>query len=242
MKLTLPEAVRLALAQNRILKIARLKVIESEQKKAAAKSSYFPEIKNQSMAGHSTAEGNIEIPAGAFGVIPNAGVVPNRDILINQGNLSFVTSGTTAAQPLTPLIRIRQANRIAASNVAVSRDELKKAENEVALKIHEVYYGILSARLQNLVWGRTRSQLVQFDSTLGFWPLLRLTLKNWLLVLLTLGLYLPFARVATTRLRLEAISVQMLLSPDELVSTLRERADDASGDAAGDLFGFDIGL
>jgi len=105
-----------------------------------------------------------------------------------------------------------------------------------------VVYPYLSARLQNLVWGRTRSRLVQFDSTLGFWPLLRLTLKNWLLVLLTLGLYLPFARVATARLRLEAISVQMLLSPDELVSTLRERADDASGDAAGDLFGFDIGL
>ena len=43
MKLTLSEAVRLALAQNRVLKIARLKVVESEQKKAAAKSSYFPE-------------------------------------------------------------------------------------------------------------------------------------------------------------------------------------------------------
>jgi outer membrane protein TolC len=148
MKLTVSEAVRLALAQNRALKIARLKIVESEQKKAEAKSSYFPEIKNQSMAGRSTAEGNIEIPAGAFGLLPNAGIVPNRDILINQGNLTFVTSGTTAAQPLTPLIRIRQANRIAASTVAVSRDELKKAENEVALKVHEVYYGILIARLQ----------------------------------------------------------------------------------------------
>ena len=81
MKLTLSEAVRLALAQNRVLKIARLKVVESEQKKAAAKSSYFPEIKNQSMAGRSTAEGNIKIPAGAFGVIPNAGLVPTRKTL-----------------------------------------------------------------------------------------------------------------------------------------------------------------
>ena len=97
MKLKLSEAVRLALDQNRALKIARLKVVESEQKKTAAKSNYFPEIKNQSAAGHTTAEGNIEIPAGAFGEIRNAGLVPNRDILINQGSLSFVTSGTTAA-------------------------------------------------------------------------------------------------------------------------------------------------
>src|SRR5207253_5370801 len=39
-------------------------------------------------------------------------------------------------------------NRIAASEIAASRDELKKAENEVALKVHEVYCGILIARLQ----------------------------------------------------------------------------------------------
>ena len=100
----------------------------------------------------------------------------------------------------------------------------------------------LSSRLQNLVWGRTRSRLVEFESALAFWPLLGLTLKNWLLVLVTLGLYLPFAKIATTRLRLEAVSVHTLLPPDELASTLRESADDASGDAAGDLFGIDIGL
>jgi outer membrane protein TolC len=146
-QLTLPEAVRLALAQNRALKIARLKVVEDEHKKAAARSGYFPEIKNQSTAGYTTVESNIEIPAGAFSASPGS-LVPNRDVLINQGNRGFVTSGTTAAQPLTPLIRIHQANRIAASAVAVTRDELKKAENEVALKVHEAYYGILVARLQ----------------------------------------------------------------------------------------------
>ena len=148
LKLKLSEAVRLALAQNRALKIARLKTVENEQKKTAARSSYFPEIKNQSTVAHTTAQQNIEIPAGAFGMIPNIANVPNRDILINQGNQTFVASGTTAVQPLTPLIRIHQANRIAASTIAVSRDELKKAENEVALKVHEVYYGILIARLQ----------------------------------------------------------------------------------------------
>src|SRR5258706_6676538 len=105
-KLTLPDAVRLALAQNRVLKIARLKVVESEQKKAGAKSGYFPEIKNQSTVFHTTAEENIEIPAGAFGVYSNAGVGPNRDILINQGSRTLVASSTTVAQPLTPLIRI----------------------------------------------------------------------------------------------------------------------------------------
>src|SRR5437879_31407 len=83
-RLTLPEAVDLALRQNRSLKIARLKIVESEQKKAAARAGYFPEIKNQSNFLHTTSVQNIEIPAGAFGLVPNAGQVPTRDILIDQ--------------------------------------------------------------------------------------------------------------------------------------------------------------
>ena len=147
-QLSLPEAVQLALHGNRALKIARLKVTESQQKKALAKSSYFPELKNQSTAFHTTAFQNIEIPAGAFGVFPGVGLAPTRDTLINQGQQNFVTSGTTLAQPLTQLIRIHQANRIAQSEIAVSRDDVKKAETEVALQVHQLYYAILVARLQ----------------------------------------------------------------------------------------------
>ena len=46
------------------------------------------------------------------------------------------------------MIRIHAANRIAAAEVAVSRDDLKKAENQVALQVHTLYFGILIARLQ----------------------------------------------------------------------------------------------
>jgi len=147
-RLTLSEAVHLALNQNRELKIARLKVAESEQKRAGAKATYFPEITNQSSFLHTTAFQNLEIPAGAFGVFPGVGLVPTRDTLINEGKQTFVTSGTTLAQPLTQLIRIHQANRIAKSEVAGSRDEVKKAETEVALRVHELYYAILATRLQ----------------------------------------------------------------------------------------------
>ena len=94
-RLTLTEAVQLALSQNRALKIARLKIAENEQKKAGEKASYFPELKNESNFLHATALENIEIPRGAFGLVPNAGLVPNQDILLNQGNQTFVTSGTS---------------------------------------------------------------------------------------------------------------------------------------------------
>jgi outer membrane protein TolC len=146
--LTLPEAVNMALAQNRVLKIARLKVMEKQQKAAGTRADYFPRLTNESTFLHTTSLENIDIPRGAFGSIPNAGLVPTHDILLDQGNQTFETIGTGLVQPLTPLIRIRQENRIAASEVAVSRDDVKKAENQIAVKVHEAYYGILGARLQ----------------------------------------------------------------------------------------------
>jgi outer membrane protein TolC len=147
-RLTLTEAVRLAVSQNRDLKIARLKVAESQQKKAQARSGYFPEIKNHSTFLRTTSLENLEIPAGAFGPIPNIGLVPYRNVQITQGSQTFETSGTGLAQPLTQLIRIRQANRIAASETASSKDDVQKAENEVAVKVHQLYFAILVTRLQ----------------------------------------------------------------------------------------------
>jgi outer membrane protein TolC len=147
-KLTLAGAVKMAIAQNHELKVARLKVTEDEQKKAAERTGYFPEIKNQSTVARTTAQENIGIPAGAFGLFPDGNLVPNRNVLINQGNQTFITSGTTASQPLTPLIRIHEANRIAKSEIAASRDNLKNAENEIAVKVHQAYYAILIAHLQ----------------------------------------------------------------------------------------------
>jgi uncharacterized membrane protein YjgN (DUF898 family) len=99
-----------------------------------------------------------------------------------------------------------------------------------------------TSRLQNLVWNHTAHPDVRFESRLRFWKFLRLSLKNMVLTLLTLGLYLPFAKVATARLRLEAVSVHTASDPDAWVSALQARADDAAGDAAADFFGVDIGL
>ena len=146
-RITLSEAVHLALTQNRALKIARLKVTESKQKKAGERSGYFPRITNQSNVLHFSELQNIVIPGGAFGTAGGA-LIPAQSTTLPQGQNTIVSSGTMIAQPLTQLIRIHDANRIAAAEVAVSRDDLKKAENQVALQVHNLYFGILITRLQ----------------------------------------------------------------------------------------------
>jgi outer membrane protein TolC len=146
-RLTLTDAVHLAVGQNRALKIARLKVAENEYKKAGERSAYFPLLTNQTNALRLTDLQNIGIPAGSLGAVAGS-LVPAQSVTLPQGQKTFVSSGTMLAQPLTQLIRIRQANRIAAAEVAVSRDDLKRAENQVALQVHTLYFGILIAGLQ----------------------------------------------------------------------------------------------
>ncbi|KNZ34439.1 MAG: hypothetical protein AD742_02030 [Methylibium sp. NZG] len=99
-----------------------------------------------------------------------------------------------------------------------------------------------TSRMQNLLWSRTGNQSMRFRSKLRFRPLLMLTLKNWVLMLLTLGLYWPFAIVAVTRMRLEAVTVVTRVDPADLLEHARTNEGEAAGDAAGDLFGLDIGL
>lgn len=100
-----------------------------------------------------------------------------------------------------------------------------------------------SAGLQNLAWGHTRSPRLSFDSRLRFGALLRRMLLNFALLVLTLGLYWPFAAVALARLRLEAVSLRA--EGDVAAWTARAAARqrlDTAGDAAGDALGVELGL
>jgi uncharacterized membrane protein YjgN (DUF898 family) len=99
-----------------------------------------------------------------------------------------------------------------------------------------------NARMQNLVWSNTRSRSLRFSSRVPVAALIALTAKNWLLIALTLGLYLPFARVARARLLIESVEVTSRHAPHVLTAALRGMGGDAAGDASADLLGFDVGL
>jgi uncharacterized membrane protein YjgN (DUF898 family) len=105
-----------------------------------------------------------------------------------------------------------------------------------------VFKPYFASRMQNLVWNRTESAAMGFDSRLRFRPLLWLSLKNWLLMILTFGLYWPFAAIAMAKMRLEAVDVVAHGDLDALVRGEGKLSKDAAGDAAGDVFGIDVGM
>jgi outer membrane protein TolC len=52
------------------------------------------------------------------------------------------------AQPLTQLIKIHQANKIAEADVKVSEASLIKTSSDVVFRVHELYYRVLATQMQ----------------------------------------------------------------------------------------------
>ena len=127
---------------NHLVRIDQFKVDEQKQVKEAAKSTYFPSIRNESTFIHVTDTQLIEIGAGSLGTVAGS-PFPADPSIINQGGRNLTTSGTQLTQPLTTLWKIRAANDIAHAELKASRETAHQTENDVALAVHEIYYKIL---------------------------------------------------------------------------------------------------
>ncbi len=140
--ISLHEAIELALKHNHFVRIAGYKVEEKQHAKEVAKSAYFPSIRNDSNFIHVTDTQLIQIYAGSLG----PGIPPVNSIL-NQGGRNLTTSGTQLTQPLTTLLKIRPVNDMAQAELKASRQRAQQTENDVALKVHQLYYKVLIAQV-----------------------------------------------------------------------------------------------
>ena len=148
MEFTLSQAIDLALQQNRQIKLAQLAVADSKHKKAIARSDYFPHINNESAILHITELEGVNFPAGAFGSPTATGPIPAHALVIDQGGLTSYTSGTGLAQPLTQMFKIHEENRAATADIYSAEIQVDQAEDEIALKVRQLYFGILIAQLK----------------------------------------------------------------------------------------------
>ncbi len=140
--ITLDEAVQLAVKHNHAVRLATYHVEETQRAKDAARSSYLPSIRNDSVAAHLTDTQFIAIPQGSLGTAAGA-PIPEHTSILNQGGLTFITSGTQLTQPLLELWKIRSANDVAAAETTAARNKARDTENKVSLQVHQLYYRVL---------------------------------------------------------------------------------------------------
>jgi outer membrane protein TolC len=147
--LTLQEAVQLALKHNHVVRMAGFQVEEKQHAKDVAKSGYFPTIKNDSSVFKLTDTQFIQIAAGSLGTAAGT-AIPTTPVTLNQGGRTVETSRTGLEQPLTQLYtRVKPQNDAASAELGATRANAKETENEVALKVHELYYRVLITQLHH---------------------------------------------------------------------------------------------
>jgi uncharacterized membrane protein YjgN (DUF898 family) len=97
--------------------------------------------------------------------------------------------------------------------------------------------------VQNTAWSRTTLGGIGFDSHVGALRMAWIATSNLVLVLLTFGLFTPFAAVRSYRYRVESVAV--LAGADDLaafVGTAGSGDIGAAGEGAADLFDVDFAL
>ena len=144
--ITLQQAVQLALQHNHNVHIAEYRVEEKEHAKEVARSAYFPTIRNDSTFVHLTDTQLVQINAGSLGTVAGS-PVPAANSILNQGGRDLMTSGTQLTQPLTTLLKIRPLNDMAQAELKASRQKAQQTGNDVALKVHQLYYKVLIAQV-----------------------------------------------------------------------------------------------
>jgi uncharacterized membrane protein YjgN (DUF898 family) len=100
---------------------------------------------------------------------------------------------------------------------------------------------LLQAAVQNLIWNHTALGPHRLVSRLSGWRLTWIAVSNFVLVALTLGLFMPWAAVRLARYRASCTSLEIEGSLDSIVADAEQRIA-ATGEETAELFDIDIGL
>lgn len=100
---------------------------------------------------------------------------------------------------------------------------------------------LIMAKLQNSVWNHTSLGDHTFVSNLPVGQFVWVTLSNFFFIALTLGLFIPFAKVRLTRLKLSALSLVPGGPLDHFMAAAPQQVG-ATGEGMADLLNVDISL
>ena len=162
----------------------------------------------------------------------NAGAGPVYRIFLQAAGLALVVPATGAF--------------IMSFFMSMSNSPIKTMAMIAPIGIFIAYFSILmisypffQARMTNLIWNNVSLGPARFESTQGVFRLAGILLGNFVLTLITLGLYWPWAAVKLSRYRAETMA---LMAARNLDTFTTDAASDmsAAGEEISDAFGFDV--
>ncbi len=134
-ELTLREAIELAMEHNDQIRDARAGIRESRASRRASSAQLGPSLSAEANVNRFDAPQTTEFSA--------SGQSGGTELTVQEQTTSSLS--LTAAQPLTPLWSLYEAQRIEKLNVEQAESTLEQTRRDVSLQVVEAYFGLLQA-------------------------------------------------------------------------------------------------
>ncbi|MES2534636.1 MAG: YjgN family protein [Pseudomonadota bacterium] len=102
-------------------------------------------------------------------------------------------------------------------------------------------FPIFLTMIQNLIWNKTRLGEHQFQSEMKWGRMAFIMITNIIGVVLTLGLFMPFAQIRSMKYRIESMSLLPASSLDNFIADT-QAITSATGEGMADMLDFDLSL
>jgi outer membrane protein len=194
-RLSLEQAVRIAVEHNRQLASARLEVTKAEDQIAIARTRRLPIFSTEAQASQLLSPVSFAFPAGSFGEFPATGPIPSTDTTIKVPRQPTMYLQSSVSQPLTQLIKANIGIQSAVAGRELQGERARATQLSLVNNVKRLYFAIL----------QTQSALEANSEMLALYQELDRTVR---------------VRVAQqVQLKSDALDVQFRLAQEELTRT-----------------------
>ena len=146
--LTLDNAVQIAVANNRSLKIATLEVDKSNWQIAEVKTKRLPSLNGTILGSQLLNEVSFSFPAGSFGNLPGVGPFPTTDTKITTPRQPIAYVFGQVTQPLSQLYKIQLGIRAKELDAKITSEKARAEQQSLTKDVKQAYYAVLQSESQ----------------------------------------------------------------------------------------------
>ncbi len=137
--------IKRAVEQNAVLSIERAKVQEKKALESEVKADYLPHLTDYAAYSILSDSQLVAIPAGSMGTIPGLGAFPTETLAIDKGDKDTFVNVLSLVQPLTPLLKVGAAEKVATADRHMAELNLSKTTADIILLAKKLYCARLLA-------------------------------------------------------------------------------------------------
>src|ERR1051325_3941399 len=176
--LTLDNAIKLAIENNRSAKNARIEVEKQTDNLAAAKTHRLPTFKLDSLVSQPLSTFDTNFEKGVFGTYPGIGPIPSEDTAITSSKKTTALTLLQIEQPLTQLKRIGLQIKQQELQREISQSEVRETEQAIVNNVKRAYYAILQTEGQARAAEESVKLYEELDRVTGEYVMQQVALKT----------------------------------------------------------------